>query len=327
MDTPARTHDHHDHSHDREADTEEAVHYGAQTVPTGSLILEDIGAEGEEEVEHQKKGRLGIFFWMCVLWLFIVVFCALFAPILPVQDPNAIDVPNKLAGIGSPDNLLGADGLGRDLLARVVWGARVSVTISLTAVLTGMIVGGTLGMMAGYLRGRFEQLTMGAVNVLLAFPGIILLLALVAFVGQSLGAVTLAVAFLSIPIYTRIARATTLAVGQREFVLAAQAMGAKKSRILFKEIAPNVFLPVAAFGLIALGTVIVLEGTLAFLGLSVQPPSATWGSTIAEGKRHLGDGIYHVALVPSAAMFFTVFSLNFVGDALRNRFDVRESQL
>lgn len=326
MDTHARRPDHLDHSHDREADTEEAAHLGVQSVPAGSLILEDIGNE-EEEVEHKQKGKLSIFFWMCVAWLAIVVFMAVFAPILPVKDPNAIDVPNKLAGIGSPDHLLGADGLGRDLLSRVVFGARVSVTISLSAVLTGMIVGGTLGMMAGYLRGRFEQLTMGAVNVLLAFPGIILLLALVAFVGQSLGAVTAAVAFLSIPIYTRIARATTLAVSQREFVLAAKALGAKKSRILFKEIAPNVFLPVAAFGLIALGTVIVLEGTLAFLGLSVQPPAATWGSTIAEGKRHLGDGIYHVALVPSFAMFFTVFSLNFVGDALRNRFDVRESQL
>jgi len=320
--------DHHDHSHDSRANTMAAAAYGEAVLP-GTLILEDIGSDNveDDDVKHQRKGRLGIAFWVCVVWLVLVVLMAVLAPVLPIKDPNAIDVPNKLAPVFSEGNLLGADGLGRDLFSRIIYGARVSVTISVSAVVTGMVVGGTLGMVAGYLRGRLEQFTMGAINVLLAFPGIILLLALVAFVGQSLGAVTAAVAFLSIPVYTRISRASTLAVSQREFVLAAKALGATKSRILFREIAPNVFLPVAAFGLIALGTVIVLEGTLAFLGLSVQPPAATWGSTIAEGKRHLGDGIYHVALVPSFAMFFTVFALNFVGDAMRNRFDVRESQL
>jgi peptide/nickel transport system permease protein len=148
----------------------------------------------------------------------------------------------------------------------------------------------------------------------------------VAFLGQNLPVIAGTIGVLSIPIYTRIARANTLSVAQREFVLAARAMGARNSRILFREILPNVVLPVMAFGLIAMGSVIVLEGALAFLGLSVELPQATWGGMISEGNRHIFDKV-HVALIPSAVMFFTVLSLNFVGDTLRSRFDVRESNL
>ena len=132
--------------------------------------------------------------------------------------------------------------------------------------------------------------------------------------------------FLSIPFYTRVARAVTLAISQREFVLAAKAMGARHRRIVFREIMPNVILPVLALGLVSLGVIIVLEGTLAFLNLSVERPTATGGAMIAEGKRHLND-THHVPLFPSLARFLTVLSINFVGDRLRSRFDVRESAL
>ncbi|MBN1093005.1 ABC transporter permease [Blastococcus sp. TML/M2B] len=153
-----------------------------------------------------------------------------------------------------------------------------------------------------------------------------LLLVLLAFVGRSLVVISLIVGFLSIPIYTRVARATTLAVAEREFVRAARTMGAKNSRVLAREILPNVVLPVAAFGLVAMGVVIVLEGTLAFLGLSVQQPAPTWGGMIFDGKRYLSEAP-HVVLIPSIAMFLTVLSLNLVGDSLRSRFDVRGSNL
>jgi peptide/nickel transport system permease protein len=181
-------------------------------------------------------------------------------------------------------------------------------------------------MVAGFFRGWFETTLMAIINVILAFPGLVLLLVLLAYVGQSLGVISLVIGFLSIPVYTRVARANTLAIAQREFVLAAFTMGATRRRLLFREIAPNVILPVAAFGLVAMGIVIVLEGSLAFLGLSVEAPTATWGGMIAEGKRHL-TGAPHVALIPSTTMFLTVLSLNFVGDALRRRFDVREANL
>jgi peptide/nickel transport system permease protein len=293
-----------------------------------SVALEDIGVDPfEQEVKHQKKGKFGPLFYLSVAWMVIVIIWALFADFLPIPDPNRQDIGAARTPPFTDGYFLGTDGLGRDMFARIVHGARVSVVISVSAVATGMVVGGTLGLMAGYLRGRFESLVMGAVNTLLAFPGLILLLTLVALMGQNLPAVTAAVAFLSIPTYTRVSRATTLAVSQREYVLAAKALGAKRGRILFKEIAPNVALPVAAFGLLALGLIIILEGTLAFLGLSVQPPQATWGSMIAQGRRFFGDGDYYLTLVPGAALFFTVFSLNYVGDALRNRFDVREAQL
>jgi peptide/nickel transport system permease protein len=202
----------------------------------------------------------------------------------------------------------------------------VSLQISFAAVAFGILVGGTLGMLAGYYRGKFEAGVNFVINVIFAFPALILLLYIVAAIGQSLSAITIAISFLSVPIYTRVARATTLAVAQREYVLAARALGATDTRILFREIMPNVILPVAAFGLVALGTIIVAEGALAFLGLSVEAPAATWGSMIAEGKRHLSTTVW-VALVPSLVMFLTVLSLNFVGDILRSRFDVKESAL
>lgn len=266
------------------------------------------------------------FVWLAVIWIVLVVAGAVLADVLPIRDPNATDVPNRLKGLFTPGHPLGTDGLGRDILARIIYGARVSLIISLSAVTIGSVVGGTLGMLTGYLRGWLEAVVMGVVNILLAFPALVILLLLVAMRGQSLSTITLVIGFLSIPIYTRVARAVTLTVARREYVLAAQAMGATKARILVREIMPNVALPVLAFGLVALGVVIVAEGSLAFLGLSVQPPNATWGSMILEGRNRLNDAL-HVALVPSTVMLLTVLSLNYVGDALRSKFDVRESAL
>jgi len=267
----------------------------------------------------------GIGFWLALSWLAIVAICALFADLLPVADPLEPTIENRLNPPLS-QNLLGADGLGRDMLARLVHGARVSVVIALVAVSIGMTVGGLLGLVVGYFRGGLERAVMAVVDVILGFPGLVLLLALVAFVGQSLTAIALVIGFLSIPAYTRVARANTLALAQREFVLAARAMGARAPRILLRELLPNVVFPVAAYALVAMGVIIVLEGALAFLGLSVEPPQPTWGGMIAEGKRYLRTHV-HIALVPSVVMFMTVLSLNLVGDQLRARVDARESNL
>ena len=281
-------------------------------------------AEGAPAAKKKKRG-FGLVFWLAVGWLVTVLVCAVFADLLPVKDPLTPDVINKLALPGE-SGLLGTDGLGRDTLARLVHGARVSVTISVTAVAIGMVLGGFLGIISGFFRGKTETVLMTIINIILAFPALVLLLVLLAFVGRSLVVISLIVGFLSIPIYTRVARATTLAVAEREFVRAARTMGAKNSRVLAREILPNVVLPVAAFGLVAMGVVIVLEGTLAFLGLSVQQPAPTWGGMIFDGKRYLSEAP-HVVLIPSIAMFLTVLSLNLVGDALRTRFDVRGSNL
>jgi peptide/nickel transport system permease protein len=273
----------------------------------------------------RRRGR-GVVFWLATGWLVFVVVVAITAPWLPIPDPEDQDLANRLAPPFTEGHLLGTDGLGRDVLSRLAFGARVSLIISLAAVSIGTVVGGSVGMAIGYARGRVDALVMWGLNVVLAFPGLVLLLGLVAFVGQSLTAITLVVGFLSVPTYARVARGATLAVSQREYVQAARALGASPRRILVREILPNVALPVVAFGLVALGVVIVLEGSLAFLGLSVKAPDPTWGSMIAEGRRHL-EQTSHLALVPSIVMFLTVLSVNFVGDALRSRFDVREASL
>jgi peptide/nickel transport system permease protein len=273
-----------------------------------------------------ERRRRGLVFWLALAWLALVVVVAVGASWLPLADPDKQDLAGRLAPPLSDGHLLGTDGLGRDILARLAFGARVSLIISLSAVTIGMLLGGTLGLAIGYFRGWLDGTVMWALNVVLAFPGLVLLLGLVAYVGQSLLAITLVVGFLSVPVYARVARATTLAAAQRDYVLAARVLGATNARIMFREILPNVALPVAAFGLVALGVVIVLEGSLAFLGLSVQAPDPTWGSMIAEGRQHLSTTT-HLALVPSLAMFLTVLAVNFVGDVLRSRFDVRDARL
>jgi peptide/nickel transport system permease protein len=275
--------------------------------------------------DARRPKKREIAFWMAVAWLVVVGLSAALADVLPVADPLLPNVADNLATPGS-EHVLGTDGLGRDTLARLVHGARVSAVVSLTAVGVGMLVGGTLGTVAGFVRGWFDTALMTVINIMLAFPALVLLLALLAYVGQGLAVISLVIGFLSIPIYTRVARANTLAIAQRDFVLAARAVGASRARVIWREVAPNVVMPVAAFALVAMGVVIVLEGTLSFLGLSVEPPTPTWGSMIAEGKRHLSEAP-HVALIPSAVMFLTVLSLNYVGDTLRRRFDVRGANL
>lgn len=264
-----------------------------------------------------------ILVWLAIAWLGVVVFCAIFGSFLPL-DPGQTDYSNRLATPGTAGHLLGTDNLGRDVFARLVAGARISVTIGVSAVAIGMVVGGGIGLLVGYFRGWMEGLAMWVINVILAFPGLVLLLGLITFAGQSLTAITIVIGLLSVPTYARMARATTLAVAQREYVLSAKAMGATNRRIMFSEILPNVVLPVAAFGLVALGTLMVIETALAFLGLSVNSP--TWGSMIADGRRHL-HVTNHLAFIPSFVLFLTVLSVNFVGDHARSRFDVKESRL
>lgn len=277
-----------------------------------------------DETEAATK-RLGVMFWVSVGWLALIVFLAVFADVLPFADPTEPGVgPARQGPFG--ETLLGTDALGRDMLARTVHGARVSLVVGFTSIAAGLLIGGTLGVLAGYFRGRFETVVMGAMDVLLAFPALVLGLALVSFLGPSLGTVTLAIAVLSIAPIARIIRANTLTFAQREFVLAARTLGAKNRRIIVSEILPNVLPAALSFALVAVAVAIVSEGALAFLGLSVPAPKPTWGSMINEGRTILEDAP-HVSFVPSGAMFLTVLALNFAGDSLRARFDVREGRL
>ncbi|MDP1820722.1 MAG: ABC transporter permease [Acidimicrobiales bacterium] len=267
--------------------------------------------------------------WVCAAWLVLVSGAAVLAPWLPVDDPELTDfsVLQNNASPGTGGHLLGTDQNGFDILSRLVWGGRVSLVVAFGVLALGMTVGGTIGLIAGYARGRVEAVLMGAVDILLAFPALLLLIAIVAFVGADLENVVLGISLVSIPAFARIARATTLTFASRDFVLAARAAGATNRRIVLREILPNVFLPLLAFGLLIVAIAIVAEGSLAFLGLTSQD-TISWGGMINGGRRALQqEDIAHTSLIPAFVMFFTVLSVNFLGDRFRAAFDVRDAAL
>ncbi len=266
--------------------------------------------------------KRGLFFWLPLAWLVVVTFTAIFAPWLGLPDPDEIDFINPQT-TPNAEHWFGTDVLGRDILARTIFGARVSLTVGFAAPGLGMIFGLILGMLAGYYRGRLETMVVASIDTLLAVPGLVVLLLFSLIFGGSLATVSIGLGILFIPVFTRVSRANTLNFAQRDFVLAARALGASDSRIIMREIFPNVVLPVLAFALVGVATAIVVEGALSFLGLSVPSPQPSWGGTIAEGREHLEE-TPHISIIPSAVMFLTVLSFNLVGDNLRRRFaDVR----
>ncbi|HOA94786.1 MAG TPA: ABC transporter permease, partial [Quisquiliibacterium sp.] len=254
-------------------------------------------------------------------WLALLVGLSIVGPLLPIPDPNAQDLVSMLAPPGEA-HWLGADSLGRDVFARVLYGARISLTVGLGSVAIGLLVGGGLGMVAGYYRGWSEQMVMGFMNVLLAFPALILAITIVANLGGSLLNVTLAIGTLFVPAFARIARANTLVFRRREFVLVAQALGARDPRILLREILPNLVGPMLSYSLVMFAIAVLAEASLGFLGLSVPPPAPSWGSIISNERANL-DTAPHVIFVPAAAIFLTVMSLNLLGERAQRAYDIR----
>jgi peptide/nickel transport system permease protein len=280
----------------------------------------------EAVTQPVRKGRrLGMLFWAAVGWLLFVFAVAVFATVLPLPSPTDMDMLERRAPF-SAEHWLGTDGLGRDELSRLIYGARISLVVGVCAPMIGVVIGGALGMLAGYFRGRFESMVVGSMDVLLAFPPLILALAVTAFLGQSIFNLTLILGVLSVPAFMRVARAATLTLARREFVIAAQALGATHARILLRELLPNVMLPLLAFFLLGVAVIIVVEGSLSFLGLGVPPPISSWGSMIGEGRESL-DVAPRLAFLPAAAMFLTVLSFNLVGDTLRALTDPRQGAL
>jgi peptide/nickel transport system permease protein len=287
---------------------------------TLELSIEEVVAVGEV----RRARRLGPLFWAAIAWMVLVFAAAALAGLLPFS-PTDMDMLERRAA-PSALHWLGNDGLGRDELARLVYGARISLTVGLCAPVIGLTIGGALGMLAGYFRGRFETLVVGSMDVLLAFPPLILALAVTAYLGQSLLNLTCILGVLGIPAFMRVARAATLTLARREFVIAAQALGATHARILLRELLPNVCLPLLAFFLLGVAVTIVVEGALSFLGLGVPPPISSWGSMIGEGRESL-EIAPRLAFIPAVTMFLTVLSFNLVGDTLRALTDPRQGAL
>ena len=280
----------------------------------------------ETSTEPVRRGRrVGTLFWLAIGWMTLVFAVAILADVLPLPSPTDMDMLERRAPF-SAEHWLGTDGLGRDELSRLIYGARISLIVGLCAPVIGLVFGGALGMLAGYFRGRFESFVVGSMDVLLAFPPLILALAVTAYLGQSIFNLTCILGVLGIPAFMRVARAATLTLARREFVIAAQALGATHSRILLRELLPNVLLPLLAFFLLAVAVTIVVEGALSFLGLGVPPPISSWGSMIGEGRESL-DVAPRLAFIQAIAMFLTVLSFNLIGDTMRALTDPRQGAL
>lgn len=270
--------------------------------------------------------RLGWGFWLAIGWIVLIVVVAVLAPILPFKPPGQNNIQT---GKPPPYGLswthpMGTDQDARDMLSRTVFGARVSLTVGFVSIAFGMLIGGSLGMIAGFIRGWFDRIVSFIFLVLLSFPALVLAILITSLVDRSLFTISVTLGVLAIAPVGRLARAATLVYADREFVMAARTIGAKNTRIILRELLPNVMIPMSALALLGVAVAIVAEGALAFLGLSVESGS-TWGKLIltGSGPRTLESAPW-IAFGPIIVLFLTVMALNFAGDRLRDYFDVKE---
>ena len=291
-------------------------------------IREEIAAE---DAADPTKKRLGVFFWICAGFIVLVTALAIFANLLPLPNPDLGNYNSVQNGGPAWGHLLGTDDLYRDILSRLIYGARVSLVVGFGGALLGLIIGGIPAMISAYRRGRVDTILNTGSYVVLAFPAIVAVIAIVSFWGHSLFKITLIIGLFGAPIIYRVVRASTLSYATRDFVLAAKALGASDTRILTREILPNIMPTIVSYALIAVATIVVLEGSLAFLGLSVQPPTPSWGNMLNEGSSLLtgakGQTNPWLVIFPAAAMFLLLFCLNVIADKLRAYFDVTEIKL
>jgi peptide/nickel transport system permease protein len=286
-------------------------------------VVGDVVADPEPMIFAPRR-RADLVFWLSAGWLGLMVLAALFATRLPLDDINKTDANHLFAPI-SWTHLMGTDSLGHDLFSQVVQGARISILIAVSSVLFGLVIGGTVGIVSGYARGVLSAVLMWFVDVLLAFPALVFALAIVSFVGQSLRTIVLVISVLAVPAYARVARALTLTYTNEGFVSASRAMGASHSRVVLREVLPNVIVPLSSFAALGAAIAIIAEGALAFLGLS-DPSSVSWGNMIAAGQSQLADSPLP-SLAPMLGMFLTILALNLLGERLGAVLDPREGQL
>jgi peptide/nickel transport system permease protein len=266
-----------------------------------------------------RRNRLAV---AALVMLAAAVVAAVLAPHLPLHDPDAVETANRLKPPLSPGHLLGTDEFGRDLLARLVWGARVSLLAGAASAAAAMVIGVVLGLLSGFYTGWTETLIMRATDILMAFPYILLAIAIVAGLGPGLRNAMIAIAIVGLPLYIRLVRSVVLSLREREFVEAARALGATDTLILGRHVLPHLVSPVIVAFSLDVGTKILATAGLSFLGLGTQPPTADWGSMLATGRQFV---IFrpHVVLLPGLAIFVIVLALNLVGDALRDLLDPR----
>jgi peptide/nickel transport system permease protein len=285
----------------------------------------------ETDPDSYVKKTLGLAFWIAVGWFGFIAILGLLAPLLTswgiLKDPYAIPAGRVQFRGPSSTYWLGTDGLGRDQLSRLVYGTRVSLPVGFASIGLGLLVGTTIGLTSGYLKGWVDNTLMSFMDIILAFPALLLALAIITF-SQSpdIAHISLAIGIVSIPAIARLVRASTLTFREREFVLASRTLGASHGRIIGRDILPNVVPPVLSYAVIGVALAIAVEASLSFLGVSVPLPQSTWGGMIQQAATSLNDHPYQVFL-PCLVLVLTLMALYFIGDRLRQYFDVKESVL
>jgi peptide/nickel transport system permease protein len=287
--------------------------------PAQALTLVERQQRSRLNVAFTKlRGRPGALIGLVIILAFIVI--AIAAPALAPHDPNAISRDRRAAP--SASHLFGTDELGRDVLSRVIYGARVSMRVGLIAVGIALVVGSLLGLIAAYSGGWIDGLIMRIMDVMLAFPGILLAIAIIAVLGPSLSNVMVAIGIEAIPIYTRTARASTLSVKEYEYVIGARALGCSSPRIVLKHILPNIVAPLIVLATVGVAGSILTAAGLSYLGLGAQPPTSEWGAMLSSSRSYLRDS-WWMATFPGLAIVLVVLSLNLFGDGLRDILDPR----
>jgi peptide/nickel transport system permease protein len=257
--------------------------------------------------------------WVGLVVMMAVVLAACFAPIFSTHDPLTQDLVDRLQR-PSAAHWLGTDQYGRDIWSRILYGARISLTIGVLSTAAAMIIGSAIGMLAGWIGGRIDALVMQIADMLLAFPPLILGLIIIAMLGASAPNIIAAIALTSIPSFVRIARAPTIALRHREYIDAGRALGFSDARILGVHILPNIVPEILVMGSLWLANAIRTEASLAFIGLGVKPPAPTWGGMIRDGFENILDDPW-LALIPSLTILVVIFALNLLGDGLRDAID------
>jgi peptide/nickel transport system permease protein len=251
----------------------------------------------------------------------VFVFCAIFGPLLAPHDPLAQTIADRLQG-PTLNHPLGTDQFGRDILSRLLYGARVSLLVGVVTVFIAVAIGSPLGLIAGYYRGKIDTIIMRILDAVISFPALILALGITAALGPGVGTAFIAISIVMTPVFARLVRGSVLSVREREYVEAARAIGTRDMRIMFRHILPNVIEPIIVVGSLMIGACIIIEAGLSFLGVGVQPPNPSWGSMLGDGYLYLAIS-YWPAVSSGFAIALAVLGFNLVGDGLRDALDPR----
>ncbi len=298
--------------------------------PSASVLIEAIETDPPAGTRADK---LGVGAWLAIGWLGGLAILAIIAPWIGLPDPSE-SFPEIARQGPSAGHWFGGDSNGRDLLSRIIYGTRASFAVGFGAVAVGLLLGGILGLVTGFFRGKVDSIITPLMNVLLAIPQFVLALSLVTVLASGddvsttrrIGVVVFGLGIVSIPILGRITRANTLTWSEREFVLASRAMGARSWRIMIREVLPNVIPAMLSIALLGVGVAIVAEGGLSLFGVGVQLPTPSWGNIIAENRDQLRRAP-QIVIITSMVLFLTVLALNYLGDVVSQRLNVRESVL